>query len=43
MKYRYKALVAAFLLLGVLLTGCGGVVGEIAGNVADVAVKELEV
>ena len=41
MKAKMTVLV---LVLSILLTlsGCDGVVGEIAGNVADVAVKELE-
>ena len=35
--------VLLFLLLTVsMLSACGGVVGEIAGNVADAAAKELE-
>ena len=41
MKYRLCAL-ALMLALVLSLCGCGGVVGEIAGNVADAAVKELE-
>ena len=41
MKHKITVLL---LVLSILLTfsGCDGVVGEIAGNVADVAVKELE-
>ena len=41
MKFRITALV---LLLALLFTmaGCGETVGEIAGNVADAAAKELE-
>lgn len=42
MKYRFTALVLVLaLLLG--LCGCSEAVGEIASNVADAAVKELEV
>lgn len=42
MKYRFTALVLVLaLVLG--LCGCGEAVGEIASNVADAAVKELEV
>ena len=41
MKYRISALLLIMALL-VTLAGCGEVVGEIAGNVADAAVKELE-
>ena len=40
MKYKISVLVLAVLLM---LSGCGEVVGEIAGNVADAAAKELEV
>lgn len=41
MKYRFSvALLIVTLLLS--LCGCDGVVGEIAGNVADAAMKELE-
>ena len=41
MKFKITALV---LVLSILLTfsGCGEVMGEIAGNVADAAAKELE-
>lgn len=41
MKYRFAALVLIAALL-LSLCGCNGVVGEIAGNVADAALKELE-
>ena len=43
MKYRCAALMLTLVLLVSLSFGCGGVVGEIAGNVADAAAKELEV
>ena len=38
---KFTALVLALLILG-SLAGCGEVAGDIAGNVADVAMKELE-
>ena len=41
MRYRLAALLLAVALL-FTITGCSDVVGEIAGNVADAAVKELE-
>ena len=41
MKQRFIALVLLLTLL-LSLTGCSDVVNEIAGNVADAAVKELE-
>lgn len=41
MKYRISALLLIMALL-VTLAGCGEVVGEIAGNVADAAKQELE-
>ena len=41
MKYRFTALILAVILL-LTLSGCSDVVGEIAGNVADAAAKELE-
>ena len=41
MKQRFIALVLLLTLL-LALTGCSDVVSEIAGNVADAAVKELE-
>ena len=41
MKQRFTALVLLLTLL-LALTGCSDVVNEIAGNVADAAVKELE-
>lgn len=41
MKYRFAMLVLIAALL-LSLCGCDGVVGEIAGNVADAALKELE-
>ena len=41
MKLRIAALVLA-LVLTFTLCGCNDVVGDIAGNVADAAVKELE-
>jgi len=41
MKYRFTALVLIFALL-TALCGCSDVVGDIAGNVADAALKELE-
>ena len=41
MKYRLTALLIAVALV-LVMTGCSDVVGEIAGNVADAAVKELE-
>ena len=42
MKYRFTALVLVLALL-LALCGCSEAVGEIAGNVADAAVKELEI
>ena len=42
MKYKFAALAVIFSIL-LTLCGCSDVVGEIAGNVADAAVKELEV
>ena len=42
MKYRFTVL-ALLLALLMTLTGCNDVVGEIAGNVADAAIKELEI
>ena len=42
MKYRFTALVLVLALL-LALCGCSEAVSEIAGNVADAAVKELEV
>ena len=41
MKAKMTVLVLVLSIL-LSLSGCDGVVGEIAGNVADVAVKELE-
>ena len=41
MKYRIMALVLTFVLV-FSLCGCGEVVSDIAGNVADAAAKELE-
>lgn len=41
MKHRFTALVLILVLI-FTLSGCGEVVGEIAGNVADAAVTELE-
>ena len=41
MKQRFTALVLILALL-VTLGGCSDIMGEIAGNVADAAVKELE-
>ena len=41
MKFRFAALVL-LLALFVSLCGCSDVMGEIAGNVADAAAKELE-
>lgn len=41
MKHKLFALVLALVMLASLFTGCGAV-GEIAGNVADVAKAELE-
>ena len=38
---KFMALILA-LAMTVILAGCGGVAGEIAGNVADAAKKELE-
>lgn len=42
MKYKLSALALVLVLL-FTLAGCSEAVGEIAGNVADAAVKELEV
>ena len=41
MKHKITVLLLVLSIL-LSLSGCDGVVGEIAGNVADVAVKELE-
>ena len=41
MKYKVTALVLILSFL-LIFSGCGEVVGEIAGNVADAAAKELE-
>ena len=41
MKYKIPVLLLVFVLL-FSLCGCGDVVGEIAGNVADAAAEELE-
>ena len=41
MRFKLSALALVLSVL-LILSGCGEVVGEIAGNVADVAVKELE-
>lgn len=41
MKFRFTVPVVILALL-IALAGCSDVVGEIAGNVADAAVKELE-
>ena len=41
MKFKMTALVLALSVL-LIFSGCDGVVGEIAGNVADAAVRELE-
>ena len=41
MKCRFTALILAVVLL-FTLSGCSDVVGDIASNVADAAVKELE-
>ena len=42
MKYRFIVPVLILALM-LMLGGCSDVMGEIAGNVADAAVKELEV
>lgn len=39
---RYLSLILALILTAVVFTGCGETVGEIAGNVADAAMEELE-
>lgn len=41
MRYKVTALVLILSFL-LILSGCGEVVGEIAGNVADAAAQELE-
>ena len=42
MKIRFTALVLVFVLLALVFSGCSEIAGEIAGNVKDAAVKELE-
>lgn len=42
MNRKILSLILALLLLAGILSGCGEVASEIAGNVADAAMKELE-